>query len=164
MEKEPREPTRPLAADAEPAIRDAEAIGAGVAEDEAAAERERELIRVAGLATIDPDEDIASVVRPAELVFASTRAIVEGNDDFEQFTSTSAGRLIVTDLRVLLVGPTGSFDTRLDDIEEIAVIGERRLFLALRGGSELRLEVSAPRVLRVRLAEAMVRARAGRPG
>jgi len=142
-----------IAIDGGPGIRDAEAILERTREDERAAFDARALYRTEGLPTIEPDAAVTHSIRPGETVVSvRTSSVVsrhlrgDGIDDF-------AGRLYLTSQRLLLLGQS-PLDVELDQIDELALAGER-LLVTLTDGTGLSIDAVQPRLLRVQIAAAL---------
>lgn len=138
-----------------PALRDAALILHRAAADEAAASAARERYRRRGIDPEAPDERIAPLLQPGEQVVAIRRSAAL---DRREPASTPApppglgGDLYVTSRRLVLVGRRFvAFD--LVDIEDVVLSGER-LFLVMRDGAGVTLDVDWPRLLRVHVAAA----------
>ncbi len=138
-----------------PALRDAALILDQAAADEAAAAAARERYRGRGIDPEAPDERIAPLLQPGEQVVAIRRSAAL---DRREPARTPApppglgGNLYVTSRRLVLVGHRiVAYD--LADIEDIVLSGER-LFLVMRDGAGLTLDVDGPRLLRVQVAAA----------
>lgn len=144
----------------EPAVRDAAAILARAAADEAAAGEARERYRVQPLLALEPDARIAPLLAPGELLVAVRRSVMldrhpsrSGPDD----PMGVGGDLYLTARRLVLLGRIAlSFD--LDEIEEAGLSGER-LLIVMRNGSSVALDVARPRLLRVEMGCARAAAR-----
>jgi hypothetical protein len=139
--------------DGGPGIRDAEAILERTREDERAAFDARALYRTEGLPAIEPDAAVTHSIRPGETVVSvRTSSVVsrhlrgDGIDDF-------AGRLYLTSQRLLLLGQS-PLDVELDQIDELALAGER-LLVTLNDGTGLSIDAVQPRLLRVQIAAAL---------
>jgi hypothetical protein len=143
-----------------PAVRDAAAILARAAADEAAASQARERYRVEPLLALEPDARIAPLLAPGEHLLAVRRSVMldrrpsrSGSD----VPASIAGDLYLTARRLVLLGRIAlSFD--LDDIEETGLSGEH-LLLVMRNGSCISLDAAEPRLLRVEIGSARAAAR-----
>ena len=140
-----------------PGIRDAEAILERSREDERAAFDARALYRTEGLPPIEADGTIAESIRPGEIVVSVRGSSVvgrhlrgDGNDDF-------AGRLYLTSQRLVVLGHT-SLEVELDEVDELALAGER-LLVTLNDGTGLSIDAIQPRLLRVQIAAALTAGR-----
>lgn len=138
----------------EPAIRDAQAIAARDAEDEAAADRARLAFRRDGLPALEPDARIAPLLAPGERVIAIRRgALLDRRQPrAADMPLGLAGDLYVTSTRVALVGRT-VLSWPLREIEEVVVAGGR-LLLVLGDGRGVFVAAAGPRLLRVQIAAA----------
>lgn len=124
------------------------------ASDQAAADEARVRYRRRSVEWLDPDERIGPVLEPAERLLAVRRSAVV----YRPETLGSVGTppvvvdLYVTSRRLVLAGPEMVFFdiAALDE----AVVSHERLFIVLRGGVGLVLEVEQPRLLRVQIAAA----------
>ena len=160
--------TGALAADtpgAPAALRDAAAVLARVAADEAAARDARARFRGGPIAPIEPDACIAEILAAGEDVLAVRRsALVErrqpppGTAGWPPGVGLG-GDLYVTSSRLALVGRT-TLTYDLDAIRDAVVSGER-LLLTLRDGAGVIVYVAQPRLLRVEIGAARAK-RAGR--
>ena len=138
-------------------IRDAEEILDRAREDEREAFEARARYRTDGLPTLDPDGTIAGYIRPGETVAVVRPSSVisrhqrgDGTDDF-------AGSLYLTSQRLILVGHS-TFEVDLDQIDELALAGER-LLITLTDGTGLSVDAARPRLLRVQIAAALTAGR-----
>jgi hypothetical protein len=153
------EPERPdhssgaaLTTDDGPALRDARAIAARIAEDEAWADEARQRYQAHGLPTIEADERLAALRQPDEIPHAvHSRAMLE-------LAQPLGGTLYLTSRRLIHAGEQLT-EVPLTAIEEMAVAFERLLLIRLQDGLDLALEVSHPRLLRVQIAAAKAAAR-----
>ena len=145
---------------ATPAVRDAAAILARAAADEAAAGEARDRYRTQRMSTLEPDARIAPLLAPGELLFAVRRSVM-----LDRHPSRSGpnlppgvgGDLYLTARRLVLLGRIAlSFD--LDEIEEVGLSGEW-LPIVMRDGSSVALDAAEPRLLRVEIAYARAVAR-----
>jgi hypothetical protein len=139
--------------DIAPGIRDAEAILDRAREDERAAFDARARYRNEGLPSIESDDAIAPLLRPDESVVVVRPSSVisrhlrgDGVEDF-------AGRLYLTSRRLLLVGQA-PLEVELDEVDELALAGER-LLVTLNDGTGLSIDATQPRLLRVQIAAAL---------
>ena len=124
-------------------------------EDEAAANAARERLRTSPLATLVPDGHIGPLLLPGERVLAIRwSALLERRQPTPRARTTGGlvGTLYLTSRRLVLVART-SLSFGLDAIQEVMLSGDR-LFIALRDGQGLTLDVSEPRLFRVELAAA----------
>ena len=143
-----------------PAIEDAEAVLARVRKDEDDARVERDRLNAGG-SPQQLDAGASPVpLRTAESVI-DVRAAVQA-ERLESQDEPGRGRLILTNERIVLSGPV-PLDVPLGEINEVSLAGER-LMLALRDGTGWCLDVPAPRLFRVRLADAIARRRGGDRG
>jgi hypothetical protein len=140
-----------------PGIRDAEEILERARQDERDAFDARARYRTDGLPPIEPDGQIAEHLRTGEAVFVERPSSVvsrhqrsDGADDF-------AGSLYLTSERLILVGRT-PFEVGLDQIDELALAGER-LLVTLADGTGLSIDAARPRLLRVQIAAALTAGR-----
>ena len=178
-ERLPRAEPRPAA------LRDATDIVARTAADEADAIAARERYRADGIGTIAPDPEIASRLgdnerlietRPGAMVGRAHLTGVGGiggaaGEDGAGTASSAAqgvdalsGRLYLTTSRLVLLSrpadrPTDTeLSVGLDDIEELACVGER-LLVSLADGTGLTIDAGRPRLLRVQIAAARAASR-----
>jgi hypothetical protein len=143
--------------DADPALRDAQAIAERVAADEAAADAERERL------TREPLPEVAAEgpmtpggFEPSERLHAVRHsALIEGGTH----DIPVGGTLFLTSTRLLHAGVAGSVSVPLAAIADMAVAMERVLLVGLTDGSDLAIEVDQPRLLRVQVAAARAAAR-----
>jgi len=139
-----------------PGVRDAEEILIRAREDEREAFDARVRYRAEGLPSIDPVGQLAEHIRPGETVYLERPSSVvspqrgDATDDF-------AGSLYLTSQRILLLGHT-PFEVGLDQIDELALAGER-LLVTLADGTGLSIDGARPRLLRVQIAAAMTAGR-----
>jgi hypothetical protein len=143
--------------DGGPGIRDAEEILIRAREDEREAFEARARYRTDGIPTIEPDGQVAVHIRAGETVFVERPSSVinrhqrgDGIDDF-------AGSLYLTSQRLLLLGHT-TFEVELDQVDELALAGER-LLVTLADGTGLSIDAARPRLLRVQIAAALTAGR-----
>ena len=157
-----------------PGLRDADAIFARAADDEAAALEARDRFRDGLINPIEPDARIAERLVPGEEVFAVRRsAVLERREPqpgagFPAYPGL-AGDLYLTSARLVHLGRL-TLEYDLDAIREVTVSAEH-LLLVLCDGAGLVLDVDRPRLFRVEIAAARSRrvararpARAQRPG
>jgi hypothetical protein len=142
-----------------PALRDADAILARAADDEAAALVARDRYRDGAVEPIEPDERIAALLVPGEKVFAVRRSALLDRREPQPSAYCPgcpglAGDLYVTSTRVVHLGRL-KLEYDLDSIREAVVSAERLLLLCDGGG--LILDVDRPRLLRVDIAAARAR-------
>ena len=127
-----------------PGIRDAEEILERAREDEREAFEARARYRTDGLPTIEPDGQIAEHLRAGETVFVERPSSVVSRHQRGDGTDDFAGSLYLTSQRLILVGHT-PFEVELDQIDELALAGERLLVtLARRDGPVDRCRPAAP--------------------
>lgn len=122
--------------------------------DEASADAARARFRKQGMARLEPDECIGSLLEPGEQLVAVRHAAVRHRP--ETTDSGAAGPVTldvyVTSRRLVLAGPeVETFD--LASLDEASVSNER-LLLVLCDGRGLDLQVDRPRLLRVEIAAA----------
>jgi len=143
-----------------PAVRDAVAILARAAADDAAAGEARDRYRTQLMPALEPDGRIAPLLAPGEHVLAVRRSVM-----LDRYPSRSGsaippgagGDLYLTARRLVFLGRIAlSFD--LDEIEEVGLSGER-LLLVRRDGSSVSLDAAEPRLLRVEIGSARAEAR-----
>jgi hypothetical protein len=146
---------------AEPAaVRDAQAIAARVAADEAAADAARSQYQIGPLPTLDADAEFAALALPGEVLHvAQPNAVLEWMAAGGVETLRPAAPLYITSGR-LLHGGTQTLSLSLDQIEEMAVALERLLLVRLRDGTDVAVETDGPRLLRVQIAAAVAATRA----
>jgi hypothetical protein len=138
------------------ALRDAAGIAARVASDEAAADAERERLRTEGLPVLPLTAEEAIQLRPGEVVHAERRAaLLERRRD----GAPIGGVLYLTSHRLLHLGAAGLQEISLTDIADVGVALERLLLVEGTDGSDLAIEVDAPRLLRVQVSAARAAAR-----
>lgn len=140
-----------------PGIRDAEEILLRAREDEREALEARAHYRTNGLPTLDVDGSVAERLRPNETVVEVRPSTVISRHIRDDGTDEHAGRLYLTTRRLLLIGHA-PLDVELDQIEELALAGER-LLVTLRDATGLSIDASRPRLLRVQIAAAISFAR-----
>jgi hypothetical protein len=134
-----------------PAVRDAAATLARIAEDEAEADAARVRLASEPLPTRDPDDRVAGLLEPGECVHDLRRSAMLGGPGGDRALGYG-GVLYLTDHRLLHLGQV-TVTVQLVDIRETSIAGER-LLVALRDGEGLTLEVDRPRHLRVEIAAA----------
>jgi hypothetical protein len=133
------------------ALRDANAIAARVAADEAAADAERQRLVREPLPTIPSLAEQVFQAWPDEVIHAERRAaLVERGQELPP----SGGTLYVTSRRLVHVGNEAIEEIELDRVSDMAVALERLLLVELTDGSDLAIEVDQPRLLRVQVAAA----------
>ncbi|MEX0630482.1 MAG: hypothetical protein WEE67_00895 [Chloroflexota bacterium] len=141
------------------ALRDARAIAARVAEDEAASDEARHRYQADGLPVIEPDAGFAALALPEEALHASRdNALLERTLVDAPKPQPVAGTLYLTSGRLLHVGAEAT-SIPLGEIEEMAVALERLLLVRLLDGTHLAIDTDRPRLLRVQIAAALVAAR-----
>jgi len=143
-----------------PALRDADAILARAADDEAAALVARDRYRDGPMELIEPDARIAELLVGDEEVLAVRRSARLDRREPQPSAYCPgcpglAGDLYVTSTRVVHLGRL-TLEYDLDSIREAVVSGERVL-LVLCDGTGLILDVDRPRLLRVEIAAARAR-------
>jgi hypothetical protein len=150
-----------------PALRDADAILARAADDEAAALQARDRFRDGAIEAIEPDARIAERLVPGEEVFAVRRSAVLDRREPQPGAGHPAypglaGDLYLTSVRLVHFGRL-MLEYDLDAIREVAVSAEH-LLLVLRDGAGLILDVDRPRLFRVEIAAVRaMRVTRGRP-
>jgi hypothetical protein len=142
---------------ADAAVRDAEAILDRTASDEREAEQARARYREAGLPAVTPDPQIAAALLADEAVVEVRQAATIGRHLADDAVETLVGRLYLTTRRLVLLGQR-AFHVPLDDIDELALAGER-LLVTLNDGTGLAIDAGGPRLLRVQVAAARAAAR-----
>ena len=143
-----------------PAVRDATAILARTKADTVAADLARQTYRTHPMPTLKPDAQVAPLLGRDERVVAVRHSVQLDRRQPEASTGTPlhlAGELYLTSRRLVLIGRT-TLEYDLADIEEAGLSGER-LFLLLRDGRGISLDVEGPRLLRVEIATARALAR-----
>ena len=141
------------------ALRDARAIAARVAEDEAASDDARHRYQTDGLPVIEPDAGFLPLALPGEVLHASREnALLERTLVGAPRPLPEAGTLYLTSGRLLHVGAEAT-SIPLGEIEEMAVALERLLLVRLRDGTHLAIDTDQPRFLRVQIAAALVATR-----
>lgn len=155
-----------VAADeASEALRDAAEIAERAAADEAAARLARDAYHEAGLPAEEPDDPVASLLEPGELLHASrTTALLEVQSADEDPTVVQGGTLYLTSRRLLLLDDAGALAAELPlvHVEETNLAVERLVLLRLADGSGVAVEAGQPRLLRVQIAAAIAAQRASR--
>jgi hypothetical protein len=143
------------------ALRDAAEIVVRAQADEAAADEARERYRREAMAPLEPDRRIAPLLARGEAVLAVRRsAVLERRQPVAGTTTAGpAGDLYLTSRRLVLLG-RHTITIALGEVEEVMLAGER-LLLVLRDGRGASLDVDRPRLLRVQLAVARAKERAG---
>jgi len=141
------------------ALRDARAIAARVAEDEAASDDARRRYQTDGLPVVDPDAGFAPLALPGESLHASRdNALLERTLVGAPRPLPEAGTLYLTSERLVHVGAEAT-SIPLGEIEEMAVALERLLLVRLRDGTHLAIDTDQPHFLRVQIAAALVATR-----
>ncbi len=143
-----------------PAVRDAAAILARAAADEAAAAEARDRYRTQRMQELEPDARIAPLLVPGEHLLAVHRSVM-----LDRYPSRSGpddpmgvgGDLYLTAWRLVLLGRV-ALSLDLDAIEEVGLSGER-LLLVMRNAPSLSIDVAEPRLLRVEIGSARADAR-----
>ena len=138
-----------------PALRDADAILARAADDEAAALEARDRFRDGSMEPIEPDARIAVRLVPGEQVLAVRRSAVLDRREPQPGAGYAAypglaGDLYLTSARLVHLGRT-ALEYDLDAIREVTVSAEH-LLLVLCDGAGLILDVDRPRLFRVEIA------------
>jgi hypothetical protein len=132
-----------------PALRDAGAVAARVATDEALARAARDLYLVSPVPVLDADERVTPHLLPGEQVHGLRRhAILRAPGDDRSLGY--GGSLYLTSRRLMHLGQV-FVTVQLTDIVETSLAGER-LLLSLRGGEGLSLDIERPRLLRAEMA------------
>jgi hypothetical protein len=140
-----------------PAVRDADAILARIADDETAALEARERYRDQQMAPLEPDPRISGFLVPGEEIIAVRRSVLLDRREpspgarCPQHPGLS-GDLYVTSTRLLHIGRT-VIEYDLAAIREADVSAEH-LLLVLSDGAGMILDVDRPRLLRVEIAAA----------
>lgn len=141
------------------ALRDARAIAARVAQDEAASDDARGRYQTDGLPVVEPEAGFAPLALPGEALHASREnALLERTLVDAPKPIPEAGALYLTSGRLLHVGAEAT-SIPLGDIEEMAVALERLVLVRLRDGTHLAIDTDRPRLLRVQIAAALVATR-----
>lgn len=134
-----------------PALRDAGATAARIADDEAQAAAARDRLRSEPMAVLEPDEFIGPLLDDDETVHALRRRAIlraPGGDDALGY----GGTLYLTSRRLVHLGQV-VVSVQLADIVETSLAGER-LLVALRDAEGISLDLSRPRELRAEIAAA----------
>jgi len=132
-----------------PALRDAMTAAERAADDEAAANSARELLRMDTIQSLQPDEAIGPHLADGELVHAlRARAILKAPG--EDRALGYGGTLYLTSRRLVHLGQV-MVTVQLTDIVETSLAGER-LLLTLRDGEGIALDLDRPRLLRAEMA------------
>ena len=137
------------------ALRDASAIAARIAADDAAADEARQRYREVGIPPLEPDERLVPLLAPDERPLAVRRSVALDRRQpplNPEPAAGLAGDLYLTSRRLVLLGHH-VLEIDLMEIQEAALSGEI-LLLALRDGTGVTLEVAEPRLLRVQIAAA----------
>ncbi|MGH2455415.1 MAG: hypothetical protein ACRDHD_04065 [Candidatus Limnocylindria bacterium] len=135
-------------------LRDAQAIAARIAADEAEADAERQRLTVEPLPDLTDGEANgrpADALRQAERLHAVRHAALLERGSAEL---PRGGTLYLTSARLRHLAEDWSHDIPLDQIADMAVALERLLLIGLADGSDLAIEVDRPRLLRVQVAAA----------
>lgn len=143
----------------EAALRDARAIAARVADDEAAATAARREYQTDGLPALQPPAGFAPLALPGEVLHATrANALLERTLVDAPKPPPQSGALYITSERLI---HAGADPTRLSlgEIEEMAVALERLLLVRLRDGTDLAIDTDRPRLLRVQVAAALAATR-----
>ena len=136
------------------ALRDATTIAQRIAGDERAADAAREAYRREGLPVLQADGDLSTILEPGELVHAiHPMALLERGSSGTPDEPLRGGTLVVTSRRLVHNGAL-VLAWPLSAVAEMNVALERLLMLRLADGTDLAVEVAAPRLLRVQLASA----------
>lgn len=132
-----------------PALRDAMTAAKRAADDEAAADAARDLLRLDTMQSLKPDDAIGPHIADGELVHAlRTRAILKAPGDDRALGY--GGTLYLTSRRLVHLGQV-MVTVQLTDIVETSLAGER-LLLTLRDGEGIALDLDRPRLLRAEMA------------
>ncbi|MDQ3149668.1 MAG: hypothetical protein M3Q38_07065 [Chloroflexota bacterium] len=132
-----------------PALRDAMTAAERAADDEAAANSARELLRMGTIQSLEPDDAVSPHLADGELVHAlRTRAILKAPG--EDRALGYGGTLYLTSRRLIHLGQV-MVTVQLTDIVETSLAGER-LLLTLRDGEGIALDLDRPRLLRAEMA------------
>ena len=131
-------------------IRDAEEIVRRAHEDERQAVEARIRYRAEGLPRLDVDGPVAERLRSGETVVDVRASAVVSRHLRDDSTEQLPGRLYLTTRRLTLVGRS-LLDVELDEIDELALVGER-LLVTLRDGTGMSIDAGRPRLLRVQVA------------
>ena len=141
------------------ALRDARAIAARVAEDEAAATAARRQYQTKGLPALEPPAGFAPLALAGEVLHATrANALLERTLIAAPTPLAQAGTLYLSSERLLHVGPETT-SVPLSEIDEMAVALERLFLVRLRDGTHLAIETDRPRLLRVQVAAALAATR-----
>ncbi len=148
------------AIEGQPAVRDADAILARAASDQAAASAARDRYRTQAMPVLEPDARIAPLLVRDEQVVALRRGAVFDRRQHGRGSGVPAGiagALYLTARRLVLVGRV-TLSVDLTVIEEVGLSGGR-VVLVLRDGTSVLVEVAQPRLLRVEIAAARASAK-----
>ena len=133
-------------------VRDARAIVARVEADEAAAREAREQYRRDGIPAIEADDVVARHLHGGERVYARrSSTTIEGQGaDGDAIEAAAGASLYLTSTRLLHLGRR-IVSLELEDIEELAIVGDR-LLVTMHDGSGCAIGVSEPHLLRAQTA------------
>jgi hypothetical protein len=134
----------------DPGIRDAEEILLRIRQDEAEADAARTRYRLDGLPRLEGDGLATERLRPDEAAIDVRSSAVVTRHLLGDGTDELAGQLVLTTQRLLVVGHA-PLEIELDEIDELALAGER-LLVTLNDRTGLSIDAPRPRLLRVQIA------------
>jgi hypothetical protein len=138
-------------------IRDAEEILLRAGEDERDAIEARNRYRADGLPVLEVDGHVAHRLRPGETVIDARISSVVSRHLNGDGTADFPGQLYLTTQRLMVAGHV-PLDVELEEIDELALAGER-LLVTLRDGTGLSIDAARPRLMRVQIAAALAAGR-----
>jgi hypothetical protein len=142
-------------ADVDPALRDATAIARRIDDDQAAADRARDHIRVEGLQILTVQDESGLALAPGELVLGVRRPALARGATAASDVVPTRGTLYLTDRRLAFVTATATTAIGLSEVLELSAVGDRQLLIALRDAEGMSYEIDRPRLFRVEVAEAI---------
>lgn len=145
--------------DVDPALRDATAIARRIDDDQAAADRARDHIRVEGMQTLSIDNERGLTLDSDERVLAVRRPALARTAGAASSSAPVSGTLYVTDRRLVFVTASATTALELGEILELSAVGDRQLLMALRDAEGVAYEIDRPRLFRVEVSEAIAASR-----
>jgi len=153
------DPGRQHDPDGDPALRDATAIARRIDDDQAAADRARDHIRVEGMQTLAIENESGLALEPGERVLGVRRPALARTASAASNVAPTSGTLYLTDRRLVFVTAPATTAIGLAEIVELSTVGDRQLLIALRDAEGMSYEIDRPRLFRVEVSEAVAASR-----
>ncbi len=145
--------------DVDPALRDATAIARRIDDDQAAADRARDHIRVEGMQTLAIENETGLTLESDERVLGVRRPALARIAGAASSTTPVSGTLYLTDRRLVFVTAPATTAIGLAEILELSAVGDRQLLIALPDAEGMSYEIDRPRLFRVEVSEAIAASR-----